>query len=140
MSSRREPVPDTQPRCISAGGSGVGARGVCEQDVGKQGFGKRDFRKRFRILIVVRNAVVQEDVVRELIERKSLVREPTVWNRDEGEDRVWEKVVRKRGSVQGVAVRRPCCQCRIPVALHELSLPRGCDIKVGDQAPDVGAI
>jgi hypothetical protein len=39
-SSRPEPVPDTQPRCISAGGSGVGARGVGKQDVGKQGFGK----------------------------------------------------------------------------------------------------
>lgn len=127
-SSRRKPVPDAQPRCISAGGSGVGARGVREQGVGKQSLGKGGLRKRCRIRCV--EVVVKgKPVVREPVEWKSPIRELVLGKRDKRKTNAGRTDLGKHGSVQDVAMRRRAFQRQISDAFHEHSLPRGTDIK-----------
>jgi hypothetical protein len=92
----------------------VGKEVLVERTVRKQCFGKRVLRQRCRIN-GVEIIVIGQPVVLIGVENRGV--------------RDVENAVRNRGSLQNNAVRRPRCQCRIPEAFHEHSLPRGSDIK-----------
>jgi hypothetical protein len=112
----RQPVVETQPRCrrcIGTGETAAGAGGVREQVIPRtrlekrfiEELGKRVLRKNPVRILPTRERVLRNHGVEVIVIHEPAGREFII------ENCVWEKSVRNRGSMRGVAVRRPCFHC-----------------------------